>query len=108
MDPRYDLPGLEYEAKYVVDAVVIEGERPLFDRAALPAGEEERVTRRGEIRGGTGPGRLRPCCVRGGRAGGIEPSGFAGRAIAIDAEGGYAGATVPAVAASEGGPNRPI
>ena len=41
LDLQYDLPDLEHKAKYVVDAAVIRGERPLFDRSALPAGEKK-------------------------------------------------------------------
>ena len=41
LDLQYYLPDLEHKAKYVVDAAVIRGERPLFDRAALSAGEKK-------------------------------------------------------------------
>jgi ATP-dependent Clp protease ATP-binding subunit ClpX len=41
LDLQYDLPDLEHKAKYVVDAAVIKGERQLFDRAALSAGEKK-------------------------------------------------------------------
>ena len=42
LDLQYDLPDLEHKGKYVVDAAVIKGERPLFDRANLPPPGEKK------------------------------------------------------------------
>jgi ATP-dependent Clp protease ATP-binding subunit ClpX len=42
LDLQYDLPDLEHKGKYVVDEAVIKGERPLFDRSALPSAGEKK------------------------------------------------------------------
>ena len=42
LDLQYDLPDIEHKAKYVVDLAVIKGERPLFDKSALPPAEEKK------------------------------------------------------------------
>src|SRR5262245_46629610 len=36
LDIQYELPDMEHKAKYVVDAAVVKGERPLFEQTPLP------------------------------------------------------------------------